>query len=57
MFEKIKDTIVENKSAILYSLLGASLFSSYLLYGRHELAKQHGIELIKKQNKLDTTFE
>lgn len=57
MLERIKDLIFENKNAILYSLLGASVFSGYFFYGRHELAEQHGVRLRNKKNKLDTTFE
>lgn len=34
MIAKIKDTLLDNKNSILYSLLGLSVFSSYFVYGR-----------------------
>ena len=38
-------------------MFGASVFSTYFLYLRKEIAKHHGLEIFSKQNKLDTTFE
>ena len=57
MFEKIVDTVANNKNSCMYSLLGASLLAGYFCLGRDMLSKHYGVQLRRNKNLLDTSFQ